>query len=276
MAMNVDCQGKQRGRCSACMCDGYDGGSEKKKCIACGHPPGKHQNLSTSSFVSSSSGVSSISALSPPSVLFDGGMTYSSDSDSAVFIPPMYRCQYPGCQKESAFDPNTGAQNEYCLEHIQYTQMLQQASYNAFTTPRWSVGNTDSSDIASSQSDSSDDDQDLSSRVQSDGGSVRPTTSAAAPSLSSSSTNWGVGLASAFTSLFQSQTQRAPSKKTRPQHVSPRKRTQSAGPATAQARPVTAPSQQVHQSITMPQATFMQAQQSILVPQTIPGEINIH
>lgn len=205
-----------------------------------------------------------------------GSDSSTSHSDWAIPMSSMYQCQYPGCQKESAFDPNTGAQNEYCLEHIQYTQMLQQASYNAFTTPRWSVGNTDSSDIASSQSDSSDDDQDLSSRVQSDGGSVRPTTSAAAPSLSSSSTNWGVGLASAFTSLFQSQTQRAPSKKTRPQHVSPRKRTQSAGPATAQARPVTAPSQQVHQSITMPQATFMQAQQSILVPQTIPGEINIH
>ena len=278
MATNVDSQGKYRGRCSSCACDGYDGGSEKKKCVACGHPPGKHQNLSTSSSVSgSSSGVSSISALSPPSTstgLCDGGMTfYSSNSDSAVFAPsPVYQCRYPGCQKESDFEPNTGAQSDYCQQHIQYIQMLsqQQDGYNAFTTPRnpqWSIGgNTDSSDVASDSSD----DQDMSSRVQSDDGSLRPTS--AVPS-SSSSSNWG--WASAFSSLL---TQRAPSKKVKQQHVSPRKRTQLATPAT---RPMTAPApqrqaQQQQSTIpAVPQATFTQApQQSISVPQAVPGEVN--
>ena len=279
MATNIDSQGKQRGRCSSCACDGYDGGSEKKKCVACGHPPGKHQNLSTSSSVSRpSSGVSSISALSPPST----SMGFCDGSDSAVFTPsPMYQCRYPGCQKESAFEPNTGVQSDYCHQHIQYIQMLsqQQDGYNAFTTPQtpqWSIGgNTDSSDVAS---DSSDNDQDPSTRVQvqSDGGSLRPT-SAAAPSSSSSST-WGQ--ANAFSSLL---TQRAPSKKSKPQHVSPRKRTQSATPATmyTQARPETAPAsqRQVQQQPSMipamPQATFTQApQQSISVPQAVPGEVN--
>jgi hypothetical protein len=278
MATNVDCQGKQRGSCFSCACDGYDGGSEKKKCVACGHPPGKHQNLSTSSSVSSSSGVSSISALSPPSTstgFFDGGMTYSSNSDSAVFTPnPVYQCRYSGCQKESAFDPNTGAQNEYCHEHnIQYIQMLsrQQDGYNPFTTPRtpqWSIG--DSNDFASSPSDSSDNDQDPSSRVQSDDGSLRPTSAAAPPSSLSSS--WG--LANVFSSL------RAPSKIPKPsQHayVSPRKRTLSAtrSLATAHARPVTAPASQQQSIPVVPQATFMQApQQSISVPQTVIGEVN--
>jgi hypothetical protein len=202
-------------------------------------------------------------------------MTYSSNSDSAVFTPnPVYQCRYSGCQKESAFDPNTGAQNEYCHEHnIQYIQMLsrQQDGYNPFTTPRnpqWSIGgNTDSSDLAS---DSSDDDQDpLSSRVQSDGGSLRPTS----VSQSLSSPWW----ANAFSSLL---TQQAPSKKPKPQHayVSPRKRAQSAtrSLAAAHARPVTAPSSRVHQQSAIPaipQATFMQAQQqSIPVTQTVPGK----
>ena len=273
MATNVDSQGKRRGRCSSCACDGYDGGSEKKKCVACGHPPGKHQNLSTSSSVNgSSSGVSSISALSPPSTFCDGGMTfYSSSSDSAVFAPsPVYQCRYPGCQKESYFNPNTGAQSDYCQQHIQMLSQ-QQDGYNAFTTPRnpqWSIGgNTDSSDVASDSSD----DQDMSSRVQSDDGSLRPTS--AVPPSSSSSSNWG--WASAFSSLL---TQRAPSKKVKQQHVSPRKRTQLATPAT---RPMTAPApqRQVQQQQSaipaMPQATFAQApQQSISVPQAVPGEVN--
>ena len=273
--MAVDYRGVVRGRCSSCVCNGYDGGSEKKKCIACTHPPGKHQNLSTSSSSVSSLSISSMSTASPTG-LFVGEMTCSIDSDSSIFMSPMaYQCQYPDCQKESAFDPNTGAQNEYCHKHIQYTQMLsqQQDSYNAVTTPRQSVGNNDSSDIASSQSDSSDNDQYLSCRVQSDGGSLR-STSAAPPRLSpSSSTNLGMHK---FGNLFQTQMPQVPSMKSIAQHVPPRrKRMQSAGsrPAAMRTRPMTAPSQQAQQrSIpAMPQATFMQAQQSIPVAQTISG-----
>ena len=272
---NVDSQGKQRGRCSSCACDGYDGGSEKKRCVACGHPPGKHQNLSTSSSVSgSSSGVSSISALSPPST----SMGFCDGSDSAGFTPSsMYQCRYPGCQKESDFEPNTGVQSDYCHKHIQYIQMLsqQQDGYNPFTTPRipqWSIGgNTDSSGVASDFSD----DQDMSSQVQSDDGNLRPTS--AVPS-SSSSSNWG--WASAFSSLL---TQRTSSKKTKQQHVPPSKSgMQPATPATAQAKLATAPApqQQAHQQQSMipamPQATFSQVpQQLITVPQAVPGHTGV-
>ena len=271
-AANVDSRGVVRGRCSSCACDGYDGGFEKKKCIACGHPPGKHSaaNLSTSSSVSlSSSGVSSTSAFSPPgpsSSICDGGLGYG---NSAVFMSSV--CQYPGCQKESDFDLNTGIQKEYCHEHFLYTQtVLQHAP--AFTTPRWSLGNTDSSDIASSQSDSSDSEQDhptLSSRVQSDSG--RPK-SAAAPNSSSAK---GSLLASVFSSFFPSRSQNAPSTKTSLPPLPPQKRTQSAGLAQAPAplaRPMTASPGQVQQSIPVPQASQPQVQGPIPVPQTLPGE----
>ena len=169
----------------------------------------------------------------------------SSSSDSAVFTrSSFYQCRYPGCQKESDFEPNTGTQSDYCQQH-NIIQMLsqQQDGYNPFTTPRtlseWSMGgNTDSSDVASDSSD----DQDMSSRVQSDDGSLRPTS--AVPPSSSSSSNWG--WASAFSSLL---TQQAPSKKTKQQQQ------------------LTIPA--------MPQATFSQAlQQSITVPQAVPGEVN--
>ena len=68
MAANADSHGNLRGRCFDCVCDGYNGGSELKKCIRCGHPPGRHHNFSTlsigSTLSSSSSGVSSVSGSS--------------------------------------------------------------------------------------------------------------------------------------------------------------------------------------------------------------------
>ena len=264
-AVDVDSRGVARGRCSSCACDGYSGGVEKKRCIGCGHPPGKHRavNSSTSSSVSSSSGVSSISALSPPSSICDGGLGYS--GDSAVFLST--GCQFPGCQRNSDFDLNTGIQKAYCQEHFLYTQIaLQHAP--AFTTPQWSLGNNDSSDIASSQSDSSDSDQDQisSSRIQSDGGIQ---SSAAAPSPS---TNQGGGLANVLSSLFQFRSQqRAPNVKTNPQpSSSPRKRTQSGGPVPALARPMTAPIPS-QRSIPAP-APQPPVQGPIPVPQTLPSE----
>lgn len=41
-----DNRGVKRGACKMCGCDGYDRGSEGKKCEGCGHPPGKHESLS--------------------------------------------------------------------------------------------------------------------------------------------------------------------------------------------------------------------------------------
>ena len=45
--MNKDSRGVTRGRCTAdnCLCDGYVGGLEGKKCHKCTHPPGRHRNL---------------------------------------------------------------------------------------------------------------------------------------------------------------------------------------------------------------------------------------
>ena len=42
-----DSRGVRRGRCTTpgCLCDGYNGGNEMKKCHLCAHPPGKHANM---------------------------------------------------------------------------------------------------------------------------------------------------------------------------------------------------------------------------------------
>ena len=100
--MNVDSRGTLRGRCTACACDGYNGRSERKKCTGCGHPPGKHTNLSAnlvgSTPLASFSGVSSTST---------AASNYSaSHSDRAIFTSSKYQCQYPGCQKYTDFEPN--------------------------------------------------------------------------------------------------------------------------------------------------------------------------
>lgn len=42
----IDSRGILRGACGACGCESYDGGSIRKKCVDCGHPPGRHKNLS--------------------------------------------------------------------------------------------------------------------------------------------------------------------------------------------------------------------------------------
>lgn len=49
----VDARGVTRGSCKVkdpeCTCHGYDGGQAGKKCLICGHPPGKHRNKDVSS-----------------------------------------------------------------------------------------------------------------------------------------------------------------------------------------------------------------------------------
>ncbi len=43
----LDSRGIRRGKCTAekCSCNKYDGGKDRKKCVSCNHPPGKHSNL---------------------------------------------------------------------------------------------------------------------------------------------------------------------------------------------------------------------------------------
>ena len=46
--MSADARGILRGHCQACTCGAYAGGDRISECVDCGHPPGKHVNLSTS------------------------------------------------------------------------------------------------------------------------------------------------------------------------------------------------------------------------------------
>ena len=115
------------GVATACACDGYNSGSERKKCIGCGHPPGKHANLSTnlvgSTPLASSSEVSSTSA---------AASNYSaSHSNRAIFTSSKYQCQYPDCQKYIDFDPNSGTQRHSTVKN------LQRSVYRKCWFPEW-------------------------------------------------------------------------------------------------------------------------------------------
>ena len=46
--MSVDARGILRGQCQACSCSGYSAGDKGLKCVDCGHPSGRHINLSIS------------------------------------------------------------------------------------------------------------------------------------------------------------------------------------------------------------------------------------
>ena len=52
---DVDIRGIRRGSCSSCGCEAYDGGGVGRKCLDCGHPPGKHKNLDLKDEVTGSS-----------------------------------------------------------------------------------------------------------------------------------------------------------------------------------------------------------------------------
>lgn len=90
---NTDARGTLRGACSACGCGGYDGGSAGRRCTSCGHPPGRHQNLSM-----------------PP-----GQSTISAPSASFSISP---KCQYPGCTNDVLYDMNTNQEYLYCQSHV--------------------------------------------------------------------------------------------------------------------------------------------------------------
>ena len=205
-------------------------------------------NLSTSSVRTTH--FASFSAVSSTTAATFSSSASQHQSDSADLVSLVYQCQYPGCQRETVFDPNTGAQKSYCQDHIiLYAQMQLSslASYGAFTTSQWSLGNTDSNGSVSSQSDSSDNEQDQSSSswVQSDAGRQK------ASNTSQSSANWGGGLANVLSSFLQFRTLQAPSMKMRPQQVDlfPHKRTHSLGVSATQApaRQMTVPLQLISQ-----------------------------
>lgn len=130
---SVDSRGVQRGRCTSCSCDGYDGGSELKKCVKCAHPPGKHQNMtqaSGSSAVGSAvamptSSVTSVLAVSPTSPSSTDDDSLFTDSTVSMPTSPVYPpCAFPGCSAETYFDLNTGFQSAYCQQHLSSTDGL--------------------------------------------------------------------------------------------------------------------------------------------------------
>ena len=101
MAGKSDCRGVFRGGCTQCACDGYDGGVAGKKCDNCGHPPTKHQKLSTS------------------------GSSDSVGVPIAKFSLSGPRCSFPSCDEEAYHDLNTNTQKKLCQKHLRVMSMVQ-------------------------------------------------------------------------------------------------------------------------------------------------------
>ena len=140
LVMNVDSRGVRRGGCEVCSCVGYDGGTELKKCVNCGHPPGRHVNLDNQvvATVTTSPASNSISMQPPPatqadanvshggpfSVLssFFGGLFATKKTQShhimdGIKVTPATGCAAPGCNRPVDFDANTGKEYGCCREH---------------------------------------------------------------------------------------------------------------------------------------------------------------
>lgn len=142
--MSIDSRGVQRGSCSACGCGAYDGGSAKKKCVSCGHPPGKHQNLSSapSNLGASLSSVSLSSSSSNP--LAGSAVSFT------VGVP---NCPVSGCTNNVFFDVNTSQEYPCCRDHVSLALSGQLLSPSDSDSGIFSPGSAfDSSDSLSSTS----------------------------------------------------------------------------------------------------------------------------
>ena len=114
----------------------------RKKCVVCEHPPGKHRNMDTGLIGSSLSFPATTPLTLSSSSLPDIADGTSFGADSAVFMPPVYRCAAPGCKQETLFDPNTGDHlSLYCDQHHfqSYTQLQHTTSVPSFTKRRQSL-----------------------------------------------------------------------------------------------------------------------------------------
>ena len=126
----LDSRGVLRGSCTACSCGGYGSGQEGKKCVNCGHPPGKHQNLSTGRSTSSST---SSTSLSPTKL--DSGM-------GTLSLP---QCVFPGCNEEAYFDLNTSFQASYCQKHVNVEQSASPTSFFVVDDDHGEIADSDNS-----------------------------------------------------------------------------------------------------------------------------------
>lgn len=141
LAMSADSRGILRGHCQACNCGAYSGGEKGFKCLDCGHPPGKHVNLSTSAPSSTTTGqvrnppqpqaVPSIFSLAS-SLARDAPPTSVSSLPTTFAIGP--QCQVPGCSEEAHFDLNLMKQYPYCEDHISVGSLTPQL-HNAHIDP---------------------------------------------------------------------------------------------------------------------------------------------
>ena len=110
---DIDSRGVQRGTCSMCSCDQYNGGTEGKKCVDCGHPPVKHRNTLTGSVAPTPRPASA--QLTTPATAGSISQPPALDSGDEVAVGS---CQFPGCSNQTLFNLNTGTQDKFCSDHI--------------------------------------------------------------------------------------------------------------------------------------------------------------
>ena len=90
------------------------------KCLACNHPPGKHENLtnptSPSSSAASLPGPSQAAAVPPDQSISASTLSLSGASQPSFSVGPP--CQVQGCTQEAYCDLNTGSQYSLCQQHM--------------------------------------------------------------------------------------------------------------------------------------------------------------
>ena len=134
--MSQDSRGVRRGGCEVCGCVGYDGGRDLKKCVSCGHPPGRHVNLDNQ-VVAVTTSPASISMQPPPATQADANVSHGGPFNllSSLFglfatkktqshhimdgikVTPATGCAARGCNRPVDFDANTGKEYACCREH---------------------------------------------------------------------------------------------------------------------------------------------------------------
>lgn len=112
--MSTDARGIPRGQCQTCSCGAYSGGNNGLKCLGCGHPPGKHENLNLSA---------SPARQGPPKQTpFPTTSLLPRPQFSAprqpVPVTTGPQCQFPGCTREAHFDLNSSTQYLFCRDHM--------------------------------------------------------------------------------------------------------------------------------------------------------------
>lgn len=110
--MSTDARGIPRGQCQTCSCGAYSGGNKGLKCLDCGHPPGKHENLSSSASLAKQTPFPTASLLPRPAPRLPVPFTTGP------------QCQLPGCMREAHFDLNSSTQYSFCRDHMDASGLM--------------------------------------------------------------------------------------------------------------------------------------------------------